>query len=305
MLIAHISDLHINSHIRDSKIKETELLLKKIIELKVDHLVLTGDLSDLANEEDFEILRKLLLKYNLMSGERLSIVIGNHDIFGGLKTAEDIFTFPDYCSGVNYENKVTLFNSYFKEAFDHTIYKSESNYYPFAKLLDTTLLVGVNSIAHYSKLKNPFASNGKVSKEQLSELTNIMNDFGSLVEKRVLLIHHHFNKIKSKFNLGAKSLWAVVENQTMKLKNKKKLLNLISKFNFDLVLHGHFHENKNYKRKEINFLNSGGTIKNGKADSLLYNLIDIESNQINTNTEEIFFMTSVNQKKRSQSKLLV
>lgn len=305
MLIAHISDLHINSHIRDSKINETEFLLKRISELKVDHLVLSGDLSDFANEEDFEILRKLLKKYNFMNGERLSVVIGNHDIFGGLKTAEDIFTFPDYCSSVNYDNKVTLFNSYFKEAFDHTIYKSENNYYPFAKLLDTSLLVGVNSIAHYSKLKNPFASNGKLGKEQLSELTNVMNDFGSLVENRVLIIHHHFIKIKSKFKLGAKSLWTAIENQTMKLKNKKKLFNLIKSFNFDLVLHGHFHENKSYVRKEISFLNSGGTIKNGKANSLFYNLIEIQSNQINTNTEEILLENKVNDKKLSKSNLLV
>ena len=81
MKIAHISDLHLNT------------IYSYSLENKADHLVITGDLTDNASEKDFEILRNLFRKNGLLNSERLSLVIGNHDIFGGLQSAEEIFFF--------------------------------------------------------------------------------------------------------------------------------------------------------------------------------------------------------------------
>ena len=133
MLIAHISDLHLNSFYNDSIFNRVNFLLKQISEKKVDHLIITGDITDNASEKDLEIFRRMLTKFGFMSGEKLSIIIGNHDIFGGVQKAEDIFNFPDKCNSVNYNKCVNDFLSYFPEAFNNCHYLSSKNFFPSLK----------------------------------------------------------------------------------------------------------------------------------------------------------------------------
>ena len=92
MRIAHISDLHFTSFFKENNLKKIRYLLKQIIKSGIDHIVISGDLTDNANREDFLILRKLFDELDLLHHDKLSLVIGNHDIFGGVQTAEDIFT---------------------------------------------------------------------------------------------------------------------------------------------------------------------------------------------------------------------
>ena len=68
---------------------------------KFDHLVITGDLTHNADYEDLEILRNLFQEYGLLNSERLSLVIGNHDIFGGPQAAEEVFQFPEKCKQID------------------------------------------------------------------------------------------------------------------------------------------------------------------------------------------------------------
>ncbi len=46
----------------------------------------------------------------------------------------------------------------------------------------------------------------------------------------------------------------------MKLRKKKKIIKQFSEYKAELVLHGHLHENREYFRKRIKFLNCGGTV---------------------------------------------
>ena len=162
MKIAHISDLHFTTFFKKNNLDKIEHLLKYASEYKFDHLVISGDLTHNADREDFEILRNLFKDYGLLNSERLSLVIGNHDIFGGLQTAEDVFLFPEKCILVDYDKKVTEFGDYFSEAFQHCSEIYEGKYFPFVKRFKDILITGLNSIEKYSKLNNPFASNGKI-----------------------------------------------------------------------------------------------------------------------------------------------
>jgi 3',5'-cyclic AMP phosphodiesterase CpdA len=231
----------------------------------------------------------MLVKYGFIHGDRLSIIPGNHDIFGGVQKAEDIFTFPEKCNTINYNKNINNFLSYFPEAFSNCYYLSSKNFFPFAKKINNTLIIGLNSIAQYSKLSNPFGSNGEIDITQFGELFEILKDSEKEDFKhKIIIIHHHFNKLKNEAKSTFGSIWSGIEKQTMKLKGKRRLFNLFKEFKVDIVLHGHLHESKEYIRKDIRFLNAGATIKSNK-DITKINYLTIAKGKITVDIQSIDF----------------
>jgi predicted phosphodiesterase len=232
------------------------------------------------------VFKELLKRYGFLNGEKLSIVIGNHDIFGGVQKAEDIFTFPEKCKSINYENSVKNFVQFFPEAFNNCTYLSSSGYFPFAKKLDDLLIIGLNSVSKYSKLSNTFGSNGEVNASQFAETVELLKSMNEESNIKIVLIHHHFNRLKNNARSTFGSIWSGIEKQTLKLRNKRRLFNLFKEFKIDLILHGHVHESREYYRKGIRFINAGATVKNDKH-LIKINFIEIESGKINLKIKNI------------------
>lgn len=262
MKIAHISDLHFSRIFKRHNIRKTKRLLKYCIEQGFDHLVITGDISDNCDEKDFLILRNILSNFNLLDSNKVSITIGNHDIFGGVQTATDIINFPSKCLKTNYDEKVKTFVSYFKELFEGAIFPNPNKEFPYAKIVGDVTILGINSIDLYSRIKNPFASNGKVYSKDFEAIKALL-EYDSIKDKRkIIAVHHHFYKNSVEATSSQSHLWNRIEGYTLKLRGKKKLLKLFKENNVDLVLHGHSHELKEYFRKGIRFINAGATIDN-------------------------------------------
>ena len=274
MKIAHLSDIHFTTFFRNFDLYKFENLLHYCNNRRIDHLIITGDLVENPDEYDFELLRKVLKQNGFLTSDRLSLVIGNHDIFGGVVTVEDLFNFTDHCENINYKLRVREFYNYFAESFKYCNYISPINIFPYAKIIDDVLIVGLNSVAEYSKTKNIFASNGEISSPQLNEMTGIFNMYGKCKTK-LGLIHHHFHETKQFQENRFGGVWQMIEKQTMKLRTKRKLFELFNKFNVDLVLHGHYHEMSEYYRKGIRFLNAGGSFKNELNEQNLINFLDL------------------------------
>ncbi len=278
--IAHISDLHICSIHKKKNIKYVRQLIKLATEENIDHLIITGDISDNSREIDYLILKKILETNNLLKNDKTSVVIGNHDIFGGVQTVNDITNFPTKCMNINYNEKVSLFFNCFIDLFEKTISISK-NIFPYAKIIGNIALIGINSIEKYSKLKNPFASNGKVSKEQRKDLKKLFNLPLMKDKLKIIMIHHHFYKNNVKASSSINKIWNRIENHTMKLRGKKRLIKLFKKNNVKLVLHGHSHELKHYIRKGIKFINAGGSVENNNFSSPGLFIIEIDNGNIN------------------------
>jgi 3',5'-cyclic AMP phosphodiesterase CpdA len=281
MKIIHLSDLHLSTIFKESNLHKIDFALRTILAGEWDHIVITGDLTDNAEPNDFSQLRELFGSYGLLDPKKLSLVIGNHDIFGGIQTAEDILSFPERCKTTDYDLKICEFAEYFRETFANCIYQSE-NIFPYAKIIDDVLFVAINTIAKYSKIKNPFASNGEVDINQFTETDEILSKYGANAKTRIILSHHHFNKLKTTSPGSASGIWQNIEKQTMKLRKKKRLFRLFNMYNVDLVLHGHVHENVVYKRKSINFLNAGSSIKTSHNNHIKINVIDTDKRTLNT-----------------------
>ena len=279
MKILHLSDLHFCSAYKRENIIKTKKILRKAVQQSFDHLVITGDISDNSKVKDYEMLKGMLKTYNLYDSKKTSIVIGNHDIFGGVQTAFDLINFPNRCRATNYKEKVYEFYDSFKELFDNAKYLSKDSPFPFMKKVENIVFIGINSILKYSRIRNPFASIGKISNQQLFDVSKEISNKKYDEMTKILLVHHHFYKNKEQAH-SSNSTWNKIESYTLKLRGKKRVFRFLNDNKINLVLHGHSHENREYQRKGIQFLNAGASIDNFSKDAFYY-MIELNANEFN------------------------
>jgi 3',5'-cyclic AMP phosphodiesterase CpdA len=282
--IAHISDLHLCTNNQSGNYKNTERLIRNIANEKYDHLVITGDIAHLAGRKDLTKAAEILDDYGFNSGNKLSVVIGNHDIFGGVHYAEDIITFPGRCGAVDYKAKVNEFCEIFASAFEGCYRPDTKEYFPYLKSLDSVSIIGINSIDKYSKLKNPFASNGKISDKEIKGLEKIFMVAKLNGNPKIVLCHHHFTKEAYLPIENDVSVWRKVENQTMKLRKRKKIIKIFEKAGVNAVLHGHVHMIESYTKRGISFNNAGGSLTDSEQGQLRYCSVEITESRLEFNT---------------------
>ncbi|MCX7875411.1 MAG: metallophosphoesterase [Melioribacteraceae bacterium] len=271
MRIAHISDLHLCTLFKEKNYLKLEKALITALKNGVQHFVFSGDITDNANEEDFKNFKSILKKYNIYNSLKATITIGNHDIFGGPQTANDVISFPSKCLKINYIEKVKEFIDHFKELFENTITINNEINFPFLKIVHDNAFLIINSIDEYSRFKNPFASNGKVNKEIRKKIIELSKNKEISDKTKIAVIHHHFYHNYENASSSENNLWNKIENFTMKLKHKKKLINLFNECGVKIVLHGHSHEMKEYIRNGIHFFNSGGAFEGNAIRMFIIN----------------------------------
>jgi 3',5'-cyclic AMP phosphodiesterase CpdA len=215
------------------------------------------------------------------------VVIGNHDVFGGVHVPEDIFAFPRRCRETPYERKVEEFREHFHEAFQNSFFASPLDPFPYGKVVGHVLLVGVNTVAPYSRLRNPLGSNGEVGEEQFRRLQMILASDVFRKRQKIILAHHHFSKSDAKESGSVSSVWDAIERQTMKLHGKKPLCRLFEANDVELVLHGHLHRSVEYRRKGVRFLNGGGSILGPVPGELGVNIVTVRDREIEVEIERV------------------
>ncbi len=248
--IAHISDTHISPEYDRHNITRLKRLLAQAVEEAYDHIVITGDITGQGEMRGYRSIRRLLKYFGLLNFDRLSVTIGNHDVFGGVHRAEDIFTFGQHCRQVDYAAKLRLFERGFREVLPRKAYPGQG-LFPFVKIVGPAALIGVNSVSKFHPLFNPVGSNGSVSVNQLEEIAKVLGHPSLADLKKVILIHHHFNKFTPfSQSLGAR-LYQKFESQTLKLYGKKDLEEAFRSGGVSLVMHGHTHIEGIYSRSGI------------------------------------------------------
>ncbi|MEW6510564.1 MAG: metallophosphoesterase [Bacteroidota bacterium] len=284
LTIAHISDLHLSAEHKRQNLRRAHRLLSAIRSYHVDHVAFTGDVAADATRADFDVARRLLKGHRLLDPSKLSLVIGNHDVFGGVHTPEDILGYPRRCRGTDFDGKVEEFRQHFHETFNRSFFASHDRPFPYAKVLGDVVLVGVNSVAPYSKVKNPVGSNGEVDDEQFGLLQLLLSAPPLKSKRKIILIHHHFHKIVTIPTGTLGNVWGAVERQTMKMRGKKRLLDLFRLHDVALVMHGHVHTNATYERQGVTILNGGGSLLGPGSPRATFNLIRINQHTVETRT---------------------
>lgn len=292
MRIAHLSDLHLSPDHFPERTDAFYEILHKCRSMKTDHIVITGDITNQAKPKEFAHARAILKEFGLLDPEKLSVTIGNHDIYGGPYFAEDVLSFPGFCRATDYDAKVREFHTTFRETFEGSKYLSGPSIFPFVKIVQDVVLVGINSIARWNSLTNPLGSNGEVEKEQVKKLREILS--GELTKGKTILvlIHHHFNKIESPSSAGTlQRVWNTIESGTMKLWKKKRLFALFRETGVAKVLHGHVHLHEEYQRKKVQFLNAGATMFAAPTGQRRFHLLHATSTTVEQTDVRVMSMS--------------
>ncbi len=284
--IAHISDSHVNERFHPDHLPRLKTVLEHALYVQhADHIAFTGDITSNADERDLKACRELFKDLEILNAERLSLVIGNHDIFGGPHLADELLQFPGRCSNRDYVRHLNLFYDTFSETFAGSEGPGSSPF-PYAKVLGNVAMIGLNSVARQSALRNPVGSNGEIADRELDELVMLLKDKEiKHCDHRIVMVHHHLFRRKDESKLHTPPETNVIveriEQATLKLRGKRKFLKTMNAGNVGMVLHGHVHFTAEYSRKGIVCLNGGGAVYPvNPREELKYNLITIDKKTI-------------------------
>lgn len=232
MLLAHLSDIHVrnlkgarpwrflskratgglNLLFNRSKVHLNSVLeaaLDRIHLLGCDHVVVTGDVTNLALESEFEAAREALEQY-FGHSDHLSVIPGNHDRYTFGSTVRRLFE--------------RSFSGYLHS--DLPEIERRNGVWPFVRLLDGVAVVGLNSAIPLPA----FLSGGRIGGRQRRALAETLAHPSVQERFSVVLIHHHlFSPVSSGFDLP-RSLF-----------DAPKVRRTLAEGQANLVLHGHNH----------------------------------------------------------------
>jgi 3',5'-cyclic AMP phosphodiesterase CpdA len=233
---------------RKHKMELLEALREDLRAQAVDHLALTGDLSNISLEAEW---RSALAWLDALGtpAEAVTVIPGNHDTY-----------VPDVVESRAFER---LFGKYQTRDVE-----GHGGPYPFVRIRGGVALVGVTSCVPTGDL----GAWGEVGAAQLARLEAALADPGLADKTRVLLIHHPPVAIKP--------------GEHRNLRDRAALVEVLRRAGAELVLHGHDHADERAtlegpRGAKIPVVGAGSASYAGSADRRSrYNVYEIEGRAI-------------------------
>ncbi len=243
MRLAHLSDVHVldlegvrwtrflNKRLtgvanlvgRRRGAHPTHLLEAAVAELagdaSIDHVVITGDLTNLALESEFSRARQILEPL----APKLSVIPGNHDV---------------YTRGAERDRR---FERFFGDWMWPATEPAQN--YPWLKDLGEVALLGFSSAV----ARVPFIASGHISRDQLERLDTLAAE--GLLSGRcvVALVHHNLH------------LRGFAKDRTRGLVNRDDLVTRLAAAGVSVLLHGHTHVAHRFERDGVTIIGSGSS----------------------------------------------
>ncbi len=185
--IAVLSDLHIDAETEPDSWSVAKKAFKAAVKAKVDHVVIAGDMFDCATamSNDLERVKKALSSHGLWHRDRLTVVVGNHDIFhtphhGTLLERAGEYAYALYADAQERHDEFCEWASELSTRDDRLW---PNALFPLAKQLDHVLLLAADSTADTtSESSNGYwpADDEKLLREAVAERSG----------RRVMAMHH-------------------------------------------------------------------------------------------------------------------
>lgn len=234
MKIAHFSDLHlycaegvpfhrflnkrltgwVNLRLHRGGIHKpayVSAIAREIKRIGIDHVVITGDLTNLALEPEYELARKVLESELALDPARVTIIPGNHDI---------------YTRGALLSRRFeTYFGNYLHSDLPE-LAGANGGPFPVVKLRESAAIVALSSAVP----RLPLASAGELGREQMLALARVL-EHPDVAGRTVVLAMHH----------PAVNSWSLAKRYIEGLRDAPALLDLLKPIERGLLLHGHLH----------------------------------------------------------------
>ncbi len=182
-----------------------EALIADLDVAGVDHAICTGDVTNLALEQEFDFARSLFDRIRL-GPEQVTVIPGNHDAY----VARGAAYFTGY------------FARYY--AADPGWEWPDGDPWPIVRVRGPVAIVGLST-----SLATPwFTAYGEVGRTQLQRLRSVLSDPRLAKLHRIVAIHH-----------PPAGSWA--RSRIRGLHDRKELAAVLAETGAELVLHGHEH----------------------------------------------------------------
>jgi 3',5'-cyclic AMP phosphodiesterase CpdA len=247
MRIAHFSDLHllslegvparrflnkrftgwVNLRLKRGSIHRAayvRAIAREIARLDVEHVIITGDLTNLALESEYELVREVLERDLGLEPSRVTIVPGNHDLY--TRGALDSRRFERYLG------------PYLVSDLPELAVDVSGARFPVVKLRGDVAIVALSSAVP----RPPLVAAGELGGEQLAALARILSS-PEIHGKTVVVAVHH----------PAVHDWSRVKTYVEGLRDAPALLAQLRAMGGGLLLHGHLH-----RRIQRNVAEAGG-----------------------------------------------
>ncbi len=187
-------------------------IAREITRAKVDHVVITGDLTNLALEQEFEATRKLLQDELHLTPEQVTVVPGNHDLYtrGALRSKR--FT--------------TYFEHFMESDLPDLAAEIDLGRFPVVKLRGPLAIIGLSSAVP----RPPLVASGQLGKKQIEALARILAHPEVRRRTPVVALHHPIHNPPSWLKMVVEGLW-----------DAQGLTDALASVERGLLLHGHLH----------------------------------------------------------------
>ncbi len=235
MRVAHFSDLHVlalegvetsrflnkrftgwvNLKLKRGhkhRVAYVRAIAQEISNAKVDHVVITGDLTNLALEQEFRAVRELLETELGMGAEHVSIVPGNHDL---------------YTRGAMRARRFTrFFEPWLASDLPALGVDIALGRFPFVKLRGPLAIIGLSSAVP----RPPLVAAGQLGAAQIDALARILAHDEVKRRTPVVAVHHPIHNPDS-----------LVKTWLEGLRDADALADALADVDGGLLLHGHLH----------------------------------------------------------------
>ena len=251
MKIAHLSDLHLFSlqgmpltRLLNKRIfglanvlyvrrahrhsDAAKRLLAHIQSLSVDHIVITGDVSNLALESEFAAVRALLNEFG-MSPQTLSMIPGNHDVYtqGSFDSHRFFNWFAPYLGPTPTQ-------------------------FPYVKPVgDDAVIIGLCS----ATTGMPPFSDGELGAHQIAQLGQLLARDDMANKLKLVLCHHPPFALKNPLQTWLKGL-----------RDRQALVNTIARAPHTYLLHGHLHRSQIVRASGVTTLGASSASLGGRHE---------------------------------------
>jgi 3',5'-cyclic AMP phosphodiesterase CpdA len=201
---------------RSDSAEAREALCVDLARRPPDHIVVTGDLTNVARDSEFRIGASWLRRLQAIAP--VTIVPGNHDVnISRLRSSARM-------------SRASKLDRYLEHtAFLHDGLPRGEQMYPFVRRIGDVSLVSLDSTA-FNPLVN---SRGAIDAEQLERTSDLLLSPELRGTQPLIAMHHHLVPQEGKRRRS---------HYFLELENAADLLDLVRQSRVDLLLHGHIHE---------------------------------------------------------------